>query len=54
MRSEEASARKQIRIDSNIDSILGVNKNRLDHEDPIQTLEIDSTAVRQAQLDRFA
>ena len=54
MRIEEASARKQSRIDSNIDTILGVNKYRLDHEDPIETLEIDNTAVRQAQLDRLA
>lgn len=54
MRIEEASARKQSRIDSNIDTILGVNKYRLDHEDSIETLEIDNTAVRQAQLDRLA
>jgi len=53
MRIEEASARKQSRIDSNIDTIVGVNKYRLDHEDPIETLEIDNTAVRNAQIERL-
>ena len=54
MRIEEASARKQSRIDSNIDTIVGVNKYRLDHEDPIETLEVDNTAVRKAQIERLA
>ena len=54
MRIEEASARKQSRIDSNVDTILGVNKYRLDHEDPIETLEVDNTAVRKAQIERLA
>ena len=54
MRIEEASARKQSRIDSNIDTIVGINKYRLDHEDPIETLEIDNTAVRNAQIERLA
>ena len=53
MRIEEASARKQSRIDSNIDTIVGINKYRLDHEDPIETLEIDNTAVRNAQIERL-
>ncbi|MBQ6046247.1 MAG: methylmalonyl-CoA mutase [Bacteroidales bacterium] len=53
MRIEEASARKQARIDSNIDTIVGINKYRLDHEDPIETLEIDNTAVRNAQIERL-
>jgi len=53
MRIEEASARKQGRIDSNIDTIVGINKYRLDHEDPIETLEIDNTAVRNAQIERL-
>ena len=53
MRIEEASARKQSRIDSNVDTIVGVNKYRLDHEDPIETLEIDNTAVRNAQIERL-
>jgi len=54
MRIEEASARKQSRIDSNVDTIVGINKYRLDHEDPIETLEVDNTAVREAQLKRLA
>ena len=53
MRIEEAAARKQARIDSGLDAILGVNKYRLEHEDPIDTLEIDNTAVREAQLARL-
>ncbi|MCR5444303.1 MAG: methylmalonyl-CoA mutase [Bacteroidales bacterium] len=53
MRIEEASARKQSRIDSNIDTIVGINKYRLEHEDPIETLEIDNTAVRNAQIERL-
>ncbi len=54
MRIEEASARKQSRIDSNTDTIVGINKYRLDHEDPIETLEVDNTAVRDAQIKRLA
>ena len=54
MRIEEASARKQSRIDSNVDTIVGINKYRLDHEDPIDTLEVDNTAVREAQIKRLA
>lgn len=54
MRIEEASARKQSRIDSNVDTIVGINKYRLDHEDPIETLEVDNTAVREAQIARLA
>ena len=53
MRIEEAAARKQARIDSNKDTIVGVNKYRLDKEDPIETLEVDNTAVRNAQLKRL-
>ena len=53
MRIEEASARKQSRIDSNVDTIVGINKYRLDHEDPIETLEVDNTAVRKAQIARL-
>ncbi|NOY50870.1 MAG: methylmalonyl-CoA mutase [Chlorobi bacterium] len=53
MRIEEASARKQARIDSNKDIIVGVNKYRLDKEDPLETLEVDNTAVRNAQLKRL-
>lgn len=54
MRIEEAAARKQARIDSNQDTILGVNKYRLDKEDPIETLEVDNTVVREAQIKRLA
>lgn len=54
MRIEEAAARKQARIDSGRDTIVGVNKYRLDKEDPIETLEVDNTAVRESQLKRLA
>ncbi|MCH5168550.1 MAG: methylmalonyl-CoA mutase [Prevotellaceae bacterium] len=51
MRIEEASARTQARIDSGVQTIVGVNKYRLEHEDPIDILEIDNTAVRLQQED---
>ncbi len=54
MRIEEAAARKQARIDSGKDIIVGVNKYRLEKEDPIDILEVDNTAVREAQLKRLA
>lgn len=54
LRIEEAAARIQARIDSGEDAILGVNKYRLEKEDPIETLEVDNTAVREAQLRRLA
>jgi len=53
MRIEEASARKQAKIDSCKDTIVGVNKFRLEKEDPIDILEVDNTAVREAQLKRL-
>ena len=53
MRIEEASARKQARIDSGKEIIVGVNKYRLEKEDPIDTLEVDNTAVRESQLKRL-
>ena len=53
MRIEEASARKQAQIDSGREVIVGINKYRLDHEDPIETLEIDNTAVRESQIKRL-
>ncbi len=53
MRIEEAAARKQARIDSRKDTILGVNKNRLEKEAPIETLEVDNTAVRESQIERL-
>jgi methylmalonyl-CoA mutase len=54
MRIEEAAARKQARIDSHKDVIVGVNKFKLDKEDPIDTLDVDNQAVRVAQLKRLA
>ena len=53
MRIEEAAARRQAKIDSGADTIVGVNKYRLDKEDPIDTLEVDNSAVRSAQLARL-
>ena len=54
MRIEEAAARKQARIDSGKDIIVGVNQYRLEKEDPLDILEVDNTAVRQSQLERLA
>jgi len=54
MRIEEAAARTQARIDSGAQKIIGVNEYRLDHEDPIDILEVDNTAVRQEQVARLA
>lgn len=53
MRIEEASARKQARIDSRRDIIVGVNKFKLDKEDPIDILEVDNSAVRDSQITRI-
>jgi methylmalonyl-CoA mutase len=53
MRIEEAAARRQAHIDSGKEAIIGVNKYRLTKEDPLETLEVDNTAVRQAQLERL-
>ncbi|MBC7124003.1 MAG: methylmalonyl-CoA mutase [Bacteroidales bacterium] len=53
MKIEEAAARKQARIDSGKDIIVGVNKYRLDKEDPIEILDVDNTAVREAQIRRL-
>ena len=53
MRIEEASARKQARIDSGKDKIIGVNIYRLEKEDPIDILEVDNTAVRESQIHRL-
>ena len=50
MRIEEAAARTQARIDSGVQTIVGVNKYRLAKEDPIDILEIDNTAVRNEQI----
>jgi methylmalonyl-CoA mutase len=53
MRIEEAAARTQGRIDSGTQAIIGVNKYRLEKEDPIDILDIDNTAVRLSQIDRL-
>jgi len=53
MRIEEASARKQARIDSGKDKIIGVNINRLEREDPIEILNVDNAAVRHSQIMRL-
>jgi len=53
MRIEEASARKQARIDSEQEIIVGVNKYRLEKEEPIDTLEIDNESVRNSQIKRL-
>ncbi len=53
MRIEEASARRQARIDSGKEIIVGVNKYRLEKEDPIEILEVDNTAVRLSQIKRL-
>lgn len=53
MRIEEAAARKQARIDSEQDTIVGVNKYRLEKEDPLQILEVDNQVVRQQQIERL-
>jgi len=53
MRIEEAAARTQARIDSGAQTIVGVNKYRLEKEDPIDILEVDNTAVRIQQIERL-
>ena len=53
MKIEEAAAKRQAQIDSRAEAIIGVNKYRLDTEDPIDILNIDNTLVRQKQIDRI-
>ncbi len=53
MRIEEAAARTQARIDSGVQAIIGVNRYRLDKEDPIDILDIDNTEVRKQQVERL-
>jgi methylmalonyl-CoA mutase len=53
MRIEEAAARAQGKIDSGTQTIVGVNKYRLEKEDPIDILEIDNSAVRISQIERL-
>jgi methylmalonyl-CoA mutase len=54
LRIEEAAARKQARIDSGQDIIVGVNKYRLEKEDPLMILDVDNQMVRKQQLERLA
>jgi methylmalonyl-CoA mutase len=54
LRIEEAAARKQARIDSNQDIIVGVNKYRLEKEDPLHILDVDNQMVRRQQLEKLA
>ena len=53
IRIEEAAARKQARIDSDQDIIVGVNKYRLKKEDPLQILDVDNQKVRLSQIKRL-
>ena len=53
LRIEEAAARKQARIDSSQDIIVGVNKYRLEKEDPLQILDVDNEMVRKQQIERL-
>ena len=53
LRIEEAAARKQARIDSGQDIIVGVNKYRLEKEDPLQILDVDNQKVRKGQMERL-
>jgi len=52
-RIEEAAARKQARIDRSEEVVVGVNKYAQDHEEEIDILEVDNTAVRQSQVARL-
>ncbi|OAB81470.1 methylmalonyl-CoA mutase [Cochleicola gelatinilyticus] len=51
LRIEEAAARKQARIDSGQDIIVGVNKYQLEKEDPLQILDVDNQKVRAGQIE---
>ena len=53
LRIEEAAARTQARIDSGIEKIIGINQYRLEHEDPIEILDVDNTKVRESQIARL-
>jgi methylmalonyl-CoA mutase len=54
MRIEEAATKAQAKIDSGIQTIIGLNKFRLQKEDPLETLEVDNSAVRESQIKRLA
>ncbi|TMM29116.1 methylmalonyl-CoA mutase [Polaribacter aestuariivivens] len=53
MRIEEAAAKKQAKIDSGQDVIVGVNKYQLKQEDPLHILEVDNEAVKNSQIERL-
>lgn len=53
MKVEEAAAKRQAKIDSKSETIVGVNKYRLEKEEPIDILDIDNTLVRQKQIERL-
>ena len=53
MRIEEAAARRQAKIDSGVETIVGVNKYRLEKEDPLDILTVDNSAVRLSQIERL-
>lgn len=53
MRIEEAAAKRQAKIDSGSETIIGVNKYRLEKEEPIEILEVDNTAVRLRQIEKL-
>jgi methylmalonyl-CoA mutase len=53
LRIEEAAARRQARIDSGKETIVGLNKYRLEKEAPLDILEVDNTAVRESQIKRL-
>ncbi|MDO5976720.1 methylmalonyl-CoA mutase [Flavivirga jejuensis] len=53
IRIEEAAAKKQARIDSSQDIIVGVNKYKLEEEAPLSTLEVDNQTVRNQQIERL-
>ena len=53
LRIEEAAARKQARIDSSQDIIIGVNKYKLEKEDPLHILDVDNQMVRKQQVEQL-
>jgi methylmalonyl-CoA mutase len=53
MRIEEAAARAQAKIDSGMQVIVGTNRYRLEKESPLETLEVDNSAVRESQIKRL-
>lgn len=52
-RIEESAARRQAKIDSGLETIVGVNKYKKDTEDPVETLKVDNAAVRKKQVERI-